>query len=290
MYRAMLANNALQDRLNSRIPVSNIFTVISKRNLIPSPCSDLLHLPDYLLPVTTRSSRILFRFSFPPPPSLAAARRLRFASGNDPQPSRDPGPGHGRHVSGGQARLSLSQDLSTPRTQTQLIPRAEDMELCTPAIRWKTPHTELLQSPGMEMCTPAMTKPSCDTLCTPSVQIQPSSMEMCTPLVSCNNYSLDMGMGSPTLNKLPSSMELCTPASNNVVSSIDLCTPQVQLPARVTEDSLDVKTKVFHNEEDLKDSGISSPELSRRETQDDSQTLHWFMIEHPIRGFKYKPY
>ena len=79
-----------------------------------------------------------------------------------------------------------------------------------------------------------------------------------------------------------------------------MCTPQVQLPDRVTEDSLDVKTpeisnltlesqnkktKVIHNDEDLKDSGISSPE-----TQDDSHTIHWFIIEHPIRGFKYKPY
>lgn len=293
LYRAMLANNALQDRLNSRIPVSNIFTVISKRNLIPSPCSDLLHLPEYLLPVTTRCSRILFRFSFPPPPSLAAARRLRFASGNDPQASGDSGPGHERHCASGGP--SLYTDQCTPCTQAQLMPRvvAEDMELCTPAFRWRTPHASLLQSP-MALCTPALTKLSCDTLCTPSVQVQPSSMEMCTPLVSSNKHLLDMG--SPTL----SSMELCTPASNNVVSSMEMCTPQVQLPDRVTEDSLDVKTpeisnltlesqnkktKVIHNDEDLKDSGISSPE-----TQDDSHTIHWFIIEHPIRGFKYKPY
>jgi len=289
LYRAMLANNALQDRLNSRIPVSNIFTVISKRNLIPSPCSDLLHLPEYLLPVTTRCSRVLFQFSSPPPPSLAAARRLRFASGNDP-----PGPGHGHCGSGGSGGRSLHTDQGTPCTQAQLRPRvgAEDMELCTPAIRWKTPHTELLQSP-MTMCTPALTQHSWDTLCTPSVQVQPSSMEMCTPLGS-NKHSLDMG--SPTLSR----MELRTPASNKVVSSMEMCTPQVQLPDWVTEDSLDVKTleisnltlesqnkktKLIHNDEDLKDSGISSPE-----TQDDSRTIHWFTIEHPIRGFKYKPY
>ena len=189
------------------------------------------------------------------------------------------------------------------------------MELCTPAVRWKTPHTELLQSPGMDsghgqnvqctmdICTPAVTKIPRDMFCTPS-------MEMCTPLFSYNKHSLDMM--TPALSSVQSSMELCTPASNNVISSMDMCTPQV------IEDSLEVKTpeigdlslespnkkkKLSHNdEEDLKDSGISSPELSRRECrlhtfelsrrerQEDSQKLHWFIIEDPIRGFKYKPY
>ena len=189
------------------------------------------------------------------------------------------------------------------------------MDLCNPAMRWKKPNTELLQSPSMDnghgqnaqctmdICTPAVTKIPRDIFCTPS-------MEMCTPLVSYNKHTLDMR--TPALSSVPSSMELCTPASNNVISSMDMCTPQV------IEDSLEVKTpeigdlslespnkkkKMSHNdEEDLKNSGISSPELSRREcrlhtfelsrreTQEDSQKLHWFIIEDPIRGFKYKPY
>ena len=261
-----MANEALQDRLTSKIPVSNIFTVISRRNLIPS--SDLLHLPDYSLPVTSRSSRVRFQFSFPPPPSLVATRRLRFTSGADTKETRE-------------TPVTPAMELCTPFTRARVLTRTLDMELCTPAVRWKTPHTGLLHSPGMELCTPAVTKVPRDLHCTPS-------MEMCTPLVT---YGL----------ATPSSMELCTPASDHVVSSMDMCTPLL-----VTEDSLEVKTpdigdlslespnkkkKVSHNdEEDMKDSGISSPDLSRREMQEDSQKLHWFIIEDPIRGFKYKPY
>ena len=271
-----MANEALQDRLTTKIPVSNMFTVISRRNLIPS--SDLLHLPDYSLPVTSRSSRVRFQFSFPPPPSLVATRRLRFTSGADTRET----PG------------TPSMELCTPFTRARVMTRTMDMELCTPAVRWKTPHTGLLHSPGMELCTPAVTRPARDPQCTPS-------MEMCTPLVTCGK----LGLVTPAVSSVPSSMELCTPASNNVVSSMDMCTPLLG-GGGVTEDSLEVKTpdigdlslespnkkkKVSHNdEEDMKDSGISSPDLSRREMQEDCPKLHWFIIEDPIRGFKYKPH
>ena len=337
LYRAMMAHETLQDRLSSRIPVSNMFTVISRRQPTPVSGDNLTLLPEYSLPVTSRCPRVLFRFSFPPPPSLTAIRKLRWNSGPEVESSTNhdqafPPPakqssgtdnGYGRHESGD------TMELCTPFTEVRVVPRMartgardQDMELCTPAVRWKTPHTELLQSPGqdsMVICTPAVSKLSSrDILCTPSVRSLPSlelrtpamtsqlsSMELCTPAVSHIKHSLELA--TPAVSKSPSSMELCTPATNNVVSSMDMCTPPdletESKVRRVIEDSLDVqtpemsnlslespnkKTKVRH--EDLKDSGISSPELSRRATEEHSPILHWFMIDDPIRGFKYKPY
>ena len=164
------------------------------------------------------------------------------------------------------------------------------MDLCNPAMRWKKPNTELLQSPSMDnghgqngqctmdICTPAVTKISRDMFCTPS-------MEMCTPLFSYNKHSLDMM--TPALSSVQSSMELCTPASQVIEDSLEVKTPEI---GDLSLESPNKKKKVSHNdEEDLKGSGISSPELSRRETHEESQKLHWFIIEDPIRGFKYKP-
>ena len=69
--------------------------------------------------------------------------------------------------------------------------------------------------------------------------------------------------------------------------SFEVKTPEI---SNLSLESPNKKTKVSHGapDEDLKDSGISSPELSRREDSK-CDILQWFVIEAPIRGFKHKP-
>ena len=347
LYRAMMASDPLQLCLGSRLPVSNMFTLISRRDvhISPASASSLVHLDDFSLPSPLKCPVVTFQFSAPPPSaapaSMAATRRLRFVSGADSQGQtiKDPGPGEGRHASGGTPKL-LPQPVEpcTPFTQVRTFRRleAEDMQLCTPAVRWRAPHSELLGSPDtMQLCTPAVSKIAARmSLCTPAVGSAAASMELCTPAVNRMPSSLELC--TPAVEKIPnSSMELCTPAVSCIRSDMELCTPAVQpvmdprskeeesgsmdlctpedqakeLLSRKEklseEDSFEVKTleisnlslespnkktKVSHGgqEEDLKDSGISSPELSRREDSK-CDILQWFVIEAPIRGFKHKP-
>ena len=364
LYRAMMASDPLQLCLGSRLPVSNMFTLISRRDvhISPASASSLLHLDDFSLPSPLKCPVVTFQFSAPPPPapaapaSMAATRRLRFVSGADSQGQtiKDPGPGEGRHASGGTPKLLLPQPVEpcTPFTQVRTFRRleAEDMQLCTPAVRWRAPHSELLGSPdtmqlctpavskiaarmslctpavgsaaaSMELCTPAVNRmPSSLELCTPAVNMKPSSMELCTPAVEKIPNS-SMELCTPAVSCIRSDMELCTPAVQPVMDprsrveesgSMDLCTPEDQAKELLSrkeklseEDSFEVKTpeisnlslespnkktKVSHGapDEDLKDSGISSPELSRREDSK-CDILQWFVIEAPIRGFKHKP-
>ena len=285
-----MSHQTLHDVTSSKLPVSNVFILVSKRSssLISS---SMIDVPDFSLPPPSRCPRVVFKFKLPEPEPVSvqvASRRLRFTSGADTDSRRS------------------------------------DMELCTPAVA-RLPVRDSLPS-SMELCTPAVKTippqmdswtpkllPSRMEFCTPAIKQLPSSMEMCTPAVG---HPSSMELCTPAVNHLPSSMELCTPANNNIVCSMELCTPSVtpvtcingvqpdrsnRVSAAVQEDSFDLKTpeisnlslespnkktKTSHSKEELKDSGISSPELTRRET--DKKVLHWFVIESPVRGFKYK--
>ena len=334
----MMASDPLQLCLGSRLPVSNMFTLISRRDVHISPASSssLLHLDDFSLPSPLKCPVVTFQFSAPPPSaapaSMAATRRLRFVSGADGQAQsiKDPGPGEGRHASGGTPKL-LPQPVEpcTPFTQVRTFRQleAEDMQLCTPAVSKIAARMSLCTpavgsaAASMELCTPAVNRmPSSLELCTPAVNKISSSMELCTPAVEKIPNS-NMELCTPAVSCIRSDMELCTPAVQPVMDprsreeesgSMDLCTPEDQAKELLSrkeklseEDSFEVKTpeisnlslespnkktKVSHGapDEDLKDSGISSPELSRREDSK-CDILQWFVIEAPIRGFKHKP-
>ena len=313
LFRAMMSHDTLHDVLSSRIPVSNMFILVSKRN---SGSSSMISLPEFSLPSSSTCSRVSFNFSFPSPAPAesapAATRRLRFTSGADTD----------------QVSVTESMELCTPFTQVKQLPRvaqlsssavttacnSEDMQLCTPAVRWRSQPSDLLQTDSMELCTPAVSKMN-SVLCTPAPSLsQPSSMELCTPAVSVKQSSQDQYTpGVPSMElctpAVPS-MELCTPAASNNIKKrletdcMDMCSPAIINNIKRSgdhnhqEDSLELKTPDLSNlsllspqkkskvdDEDLKDSGFFSSEKSAS----CSEELFWFMVDQPIRGFKHRP-
>ena len=84
LFRAMMSHDTLHDVLSSRIPVSNMFILISKKNI---NSSSMISLPEFSLPSSSTCPRVSFNFSFPSPAPAesapAATRRLRFTSGAD---------------------------------------------------------------------------------------------------------------------------------------------------------------------------------------------------------------
>jgi len=167
-------------------------------------------------------------------------------------------------------------DLCTPAVDLRTKFR-EGMKLCTPAVNIRTKFSD-----SMDLCTPAVsnrTKVSVSMdYCTPAVSIRTKvgdSMDFCTPAVSMRTEVSD-------------SMDFCTPAVSlrtKVSDSMDLCTPAVSKRSSVN-DPLDLDTPVksiVDMKTEMKDSGISSPDSSRRECQEE---LFWFVTEAPVRGFK----
>ena len=63
LYRAMMSHDSLHDITSSRLPISNMFLMISRTSL--SFSSSLIHLPDYSLPSPARGSLVVFQFSCP---------------------------------------------------------------------------------------------------------------------------------------------------------------------------------------------------------------------------------
>merc|ERR1712012_544730 len=106
-------------------------------------------------------------------------------------------------------------------------------------------------------------------MCTPATDYVYSSMEICTPAVVESHTKIDE----------KSSMEFCTPIdeeeskirNSTKCDSFMLQTPEI---SNLSLESPNKKSKVSHSdpEEDLKDSGFSSPDLSRREKN--SKDLH----------------
>ena len=297
-----MSHKTLHEVTSSKLPISNVFILVSRRSSTLSS-SSLLDVPDFCLPPPSRCPRVVFKFKFPEPEPVSvqvASRRLRFTSGADTDHRRS----DMEICTPAIKDLPSSMEITTPAVARCSVRDSQPfgMELCTPAVK--------TLPPKMECCSPAVQHlPSSMELCTPAIKQHSSSMEMVTPAI--RQLPSSMELCTPAVNYLPSSMDLCTPANNNIVSSMELCTPSVtphfnglQHDKRVTvvqEDSFDLKTpeisnlslespnkksKTSHTKEDLKDSGISSPELIRRETE--GKVLHWFVIESPIRGFKYK--
>jgi len=322
LFRAMMSHETLHQVTDIRLPVSNMYVVLSRR----SSCSSttMVHIPEFELPSLSRCSRVNFKFIFPETTATKlATRRLRFTSGADNHFSNDP---------------LLRQPLETPYTN-------QNMVMCTPHIGHDRQRSRFSQVDNLVLSTPAPVLRQSHTLGVPS-----HSMDLCTPAVnkihskldiqtpSCNKLPSSMEMCTPAVNHLPSSMELCTPANNNIQYSMEMCTPMVQhslvrtlrgnhetrnsgsmemctpetLNSSVSkfqnfsQDSFQLqtplienlsllspnkKTKISHEseEQDLKDSGICSPDLSRRVVESNKE-LNWFLLESSIRGFKYKHY
>ena len=118
LYKAMLANQELEEVTSRRLPVSNLFTFISRRSLPQTSTS--LHLPDYS------------------PPSSRHCGRVNFTV---------------RVAGGGSAVRRLELDQWTPAVSRLPV----SMELCTPLPPPLTPHTPAPVSPppeSMDLCTP----------------------------------------------------------------------------------------------------------------------------------------
>jgi len=323
MFRAMVTHNMLHSLTSTKIPVSNMFTLFCRRSICDTPSLHMLSnysLPPITrCPRVnfTLNTPLIEEPAFLEP--VIASRRLRFHSGATGLDIAQGTPAKPINEEitesvGRTSRKVEQMELCTPQVvrytgprRTQITPQIctpyLTTELCTPALRSIDNNTVQGE---MDLCTPAVdlrTKfKEGMSLCTPAVGMKTrvsDSMELCTPAVSLGR----------TLNS--DSMELCTPAVNmrsNNCDYMDLCTPAagmktedgdamyVGTPTAKTRtresDFLDVerelqvepgKDLVSDLKPEMKDSGISSPDSSRRDCQEE---LFWFVTQVPVRGFK----
>ena len=170
----------------------------------------------------------------------------------------------------------VARDFSSPsvgrRTSVE-----EETYLCTPAVNLRNKFTE-----GMDLCTPAVTVGrgrDIMAMCTPAVGVRnriTDAMDLCTPAVGVRMVS--------------DSMDLCTPAftfktdRTGTSDCMELCTPAMgRLELKSEFEVLTATTDLTISKPEMKDSGISSPETSRRDLEEE---LFWFVTPTPVRGFK----
>ena len=138
LYKAMLAHQELEEVTSKRLPVSKMFTLISRRSLPPT--STCLHLPDYSLPTSRHCGRV--NFTLRVAGGGSSVRRLEL----DQTPAL--------------SRLPVSMDLCTPlaapltpRTPAPASPLPESMELCTPTPS-RGKRQEVLSLSGLSLLSP----------------------------------------------------------------------------------------------------------------------------------------
>jgi len=319
LFRAMMSHDTLHHVTDARLPVSNMYFVLSRRSMLPSS-SSLVLVPEFELPSLSRCSRVYFRFIFPETTATKlATRRLRFTSGADNPPSCDPLLRPPSETPSSCQKMVMCTPHTGQDRQRSRVTQVDNMVLSTPAPMLRHSHTSSVPShstANMDLCTPAISKiHSKLDIQTPACNKLPSSMEMCTPAV--NHIPSSMELCTPANNNIQYSMEMCTPMVRSIIDnyktensgSMEMCTPETFKSMRkaknCSQDSFQLqtpsienlsllspnkKTKISHEteEQDLKDSGISSPDLSGR--VENNKEIYWFLLESSIRGFKYKHY
>ena len=157
LFRAMLGHQDLGKVTGRRLPVSNMFTVISRRrSAAPLVSSSSLPQSDYSLPSPARCPRVTFTFQQPELENCQTTiRRLRFTSGAESEPCLIQPPDFSSTPA--VARQVVSMELCTPAQAQAQAPascRMEVMEVME-AMEGSSPALQLVsQSDSMELCTP----------------------------------------------------------------------------------------------------------------------------------------
>ena len=151
LFRAMVGHQDLGKVTGRKLPVSNMFTVISRRSL-PLVASRSLHQPDYSLPCPGRCPRVSFTFKVPETEgrteSRTTIRRLRFTSGAESEPCVIQAPELSQLRTPAVSRQVVSMELCTPVPSSCRMEVMEELEASSPGLQI------LSQSDSMELCTP----------------------------------------------------------------------------------------------------------------------------------------